>query len=120
VPRREAERIAGAITVGPRLVGHLRDRALEPAEIVAAAEPYAPDAPLFALALEELEPLRRYFRSLRRIELAISGRDLANLGLGESREVGEILAELRRQKLNGKLTGRESELAAARELIAGR
>jgi hypothetical protein len=28
-----------------------------------------------------------------------------------------VLAELRRRKLNGELDGRESELAAARELI---
>ena len=120
VPRREAERIAAAVTVGPRLVEHLRARVLDPAEIVAAAEPYAPDAPLYALALEELEPLRRYFLSLRDVRLAISGSDLAELGLGESPEVGEILAELRRQKLNGELDGRESELAAARRLIARR
>ena len=32
--------------------------------------------------------------------------------------MGEVLAELRRRKLNGELDGRESELAAARELIA--
>jgi len=32
--------------------------------------------------------------------------------------VGEVLAELRRRKLNGELDGRESELAAARELIS--
>src|SRR6266540_3706574 len=43
---------------------------------------------------------------------------LAVLGLDESPRVGEILAELRRRKLNGELDGRDSELAAARELIA--
>jgi hypothetical protein len=47
----------------------------------------------------------------------VSGSDLAELGLSESPEVGEILAELRRRKLNGQLDSRESELAAARELI---
>jgi hypothetical protein len=31
--------------------------------------------------------------------------------------VGEILAEVRRLKLNGELDGRESELAAAKALI---
>ena len=46
------------------------------------------------------------------------GSDLAELGLDESPRVGEILAELRRRKLNGELDGRDSELAAARELIA--
>ena len=117
VRRRDAEMIAAAVTVGPRLVQRLRAEAA-PAEIVAMAEPYSPDAPLFALALEELEPLHAYFRRLRGVRLDIGGGDLAELGLEESPRVGEILAELRRRKLNGELDGRESELAAARELIA--
>ncbi|MDQ2910027.1 MAG: hypothetical protein M3R39_03285, partial [Actinomycetota bacterium] len=79
---------------------------------------YAPDAPLFALALAELPPLHAYFERLRDVHLEVSGADLAELGLDESPRVGEILAELRRRKLNGELHGRDSELAAARELIA--
>jgi tRNA nucleotidyltransferase (CCA-adding enzyme) len=117
VRRRDAERIAAAVTVGPRLVERL-EKGAEPAEVVALADPYAPDAPLFALALADLEPLRTYFKRLRDVRLEVSGSDLAELGLGESPRVGEILAELRRRKLNGELDGRESELAAARELIA--
>jgi tRNA nucleotidyltransferase (CCA-adding enzyme) len=117
VRRHDAEAIAGAVTVAPRLVERLRDSAATAAEVVALVEPYAPDAPLFALALEELAPLRRYFEELRFVTLDITGRDLAGLGLGESPRVGEILSELRRRKLNGELDGRESELAAARELI---
>ena len=69
------------------------------------------------MALEERPELDDYFRRLRNVQLEVSGSDLAELGLGESPEVGEILAELRRRKLNGQLDGRESELAAARELI---
>jgi tRNA nucleotidyltransferase (CCA-adding enzyme) len=118
VQRRDADRIAWAVTVGPRLVERLRGDTPEPAEVVALAEPYAPDAPLFALALAEPQPLRDYFERLRNVRLEVSGADLARLGLGESPQVGEILAELRRRKLNGQLDGRESELAAARELIA--
>ncbi len=117
VRRRDAEQIAAAVTVGPRLVERLRSGA-EPAEVVALAEPYAPDAPLFALGLADLEPLHAYFERLRDVRLEVSGADLAELGLGESPRVGEILAELRRRKLNGELDGRDSELAAARELIA--
>jgi tRNA nucleotidyltransferase (CCA-adding enzyme) len=116
--RRDLERIAAAVTVGPRLLERLRGGSLEPAEVVAAADPYAPDAPLFALALEERPELDEYFRRLRNVRLEVSGADLAELGLGESPEVGEILAELRRRKLNGQLDGRDSELAAARELIS--
>jgi tRNA nucleotidyltransferase (CCA-adding enzyme) len=117
VQRRDAERIATAVTVAPRLVERLRGDTPEPSEIVALAEPYAPDAPLFALALADLRPLHDYFERLRDVRLEVSGADLAQLGLDESPQVGEILAELRRRKLNGQLDGRESELAAARELI---
>ena len=117
VRRRDAEQIAAAVTVGPRLVERLQNGA-EPAEVVALAEPYAPDAPLFALVLADLAPLHAYFERLRDIHLDVTGADLAELGLAESPRVGEILAELRRRKLNGELDGRDSELAAAKELIA--
>ncbi len=113
--RRDAELIAAAVTIGPRLAESLRDA--EPAEVVALADPFAPDAPLFALALSGLEPLRDYFRRLRGVRLELTGTDLAALGVEESPRVGEILGELRRRKLNGELEGRDAELEAARELI---
>jgi tRNA nucleotidyltransferase (CCA-adding enzyme) len=119
VRRRDAGRIAGAAVVAPRIVERLRSDRPAPAEVVALADPYAPDAPLLALALDEsLAPLRDYFGRLRGVRLEITGADLASLGLAESPRVGEVLAELRRRKLNGELDGRESELAAARELLA--
>jgi tRNA nucleotidyltransferase (CCA-adding enzyme) len=118
VRRRDAEQIAAAITVAPRLVERLRERDADPAEVVALAEPFAPDAPLFALALAELPALEDYFGRLRDVRLEITGNDVAELGLAESPRVGEVLAEVRRRKLNGELDGRESELAAARELIS--
>jgi tRNA nucleotidyltransferase (CCA-adding enzyme) len=117
VRRRDAELVAAAVAVGPRIVARLREEPLPPSEIVTMAEQYAPDAPLFALALEELAPLRRYFEELRHVRLDVAGAELAELGLGESPRVGEILAELRRRKLDGELDGRDAELAAARELI---
>ncbi len=104
--------------MAPRLVERLREQDADPAEVVALAEPYAPDAPLFALALADLPPLEDYFRRLRGVRLEITGNDVAELGLAESPRVGEVLAEVRRRKLNGELDGRESELAAARELIS--
>jgi tRNA nucleotidyltransferase (CCA-adding enzyme) len=117
VRRRDAEAIAGAVTVGPRLVERLRDGA-QPAEVVALADPYAPDAPLFALALADLPALEEYFERLRAVELEVSGSDLADLGLGESPRVGEVLAVQLPSPQLGELDGRDSELAAARELIA--
>jgi tRNA nucleotidyltransferase (CCA-adding enzyme) len=117
VRRRDVERIVGAITVSPRIVERLRAERLDPARVVVLADAYAPDAPLLALALEERPELREYFTRLRAVRLEIDGSDLAELGLPESPRVGEVLTELRRRKLNGGLDGRESELAAARDLL---
>src|SRR5262249_32618876 len=47
VRRRDAEQVAAAVTVGPRLVERLRERDVEAAQIVPPSHPYAPDAPPF-------------------------------------------------------------------------
>ena len=117
VRRRDVERVVGAVTVAPRLAERMRGEPLEPAQIVTLAEAFAPDAPLLALAREELPALRDYFERLRNVTLEIDGSDLMALGLAESPRMGEVLAEVRRRKLNGELTDRASELAAARELV---
>jgi tRNA nucleotidyltransferase (CCA-adding enzyme) len=116
VPRRDEEAVADAVVHGPRLVEELQG-APDPAAVVARVEPLAPDAPLMALALGDVPALHDWFTRLRAVRLEITGADLAALGLAESPRVGEVLAELRRRKLRGDLDGRESELAAARELI---
>jgi len=115
--RQDAQAIAAAITTGPSLAEQLR-QPREPAEVVALVERHPPDAALFALGLEDSTALRDYFERLRDVQLEVDGTDLAELGLAESPRVGEVLAELRRRKLNGELDGRDSELAAAKELIA--
>jgi tRNA nucleotidyltransferase (CCA-adding enzyme) len=117
VRRRDCERIVGAIRVAPLISERLATERLEASEIVALADAYAPDAPLLALAQADRPELREYFTRLRGVQLEIGGEDLAELGLPESPRVGEVLAEIRRRKLNGELDGRESELVAARALI---
>ena len=118
--RRDADRIADAVTVAPRLreVVAVTD---EPAALRALAEPHDPDGLLMAMAGADDDVrarLARYFEELRDVRLEISGADLADLGLGESPQVGAVLDEVLRRKLNGEVDGREAELAAARELIA--
>ena len=118
--RKDADRIADAVTVGPRLARVVADAA-EPAEIRRLVEPHDPDGAIFALVLapdDARERLERYFRELRSVRLEIGGGELAALGVTESPRVGEILDELLRRKLNGELDGRDSELDAARELVA--
>ena len=118
IRRRDVNLIAGAIAVAPRIVERLRAEQLDPAQVVTLADAFAPDAPLLALARDDRPELREYFTRLREVELEIGGADLAALGLSESPRVGEVLAELRRRKLNGELDGRESELEAARSSLA--
>ena len=117
--RRDADRIADAVTVAPRLASLLAETD-EPAEIRRLVEPHDPDGALISLATAD-EPARsrleRYFQELRAVRLEITGGDLAALGVGESPRVGEILDELLRRKLNGELDGRAAELEAARELV---
>ncbi|MCS7008041.1 MAG: hypothetical protein RMM28_11680, partial [Thermoleophilia bacterium] len=120
VRRRDVALVVGAISLAPRIAERVQTEDLEPSQVVALAEPYAPDAPLLALAATEHPALRDYFARLRDVRLEIDGSDLAALGLGESPRVGEVLAELRRRKLDGELEGREAELAAARELVEAR
>ena len=114
IRRPDGDQIAAAIVEAPRIAG---DLAGTPADVVAAVERHDPDAPLFALAMTDSARLHEYFDRLRGVRLEITGADLADLGLGESPRVGEILAEVRRRKLNGELVGRDAELEAARELI---
>ena len=110
--RREDQRaVEQAIALAPRLTG-----ATDPVEITGLAG-RSPEAALLALAEHDSHELRDWFTRLRNVRLDISGADLAELGLPESPRVGEVLEELRRRKLRGELDGRESELAAARELI---
>ena len=114
-------RVARSVEAAHRDAQQLRARmetAASPAQVVAEIESTGPDTPLFALALRDDDAVREYFERLRSVRLEIDGDDLAALGLLESPRVGEVLAELRRRKLNGQLDGRAEELAAARDLIA--
>jgi len=118
VGRGHADLIVGTVVWAPRIVERLRAQPLDPAGVVALADPFAPDAPLVALALEDRRELRDYFERLRHVRLEIGGADLIALGVPESPRIGEILAAVRTRKLNGELEGRDAELAAARELVA--
>ena len=120
IRRRDADLIADAVTVAPKL-NLLLEEASEPAAVHAVIAPHDPDGALLALAIATgpaRERLEQYFDDLRGVRLEISGADLAELGVGESPQVGAILDELLRRKLNGEVGGRAAELDAARELLA--
>jgi tRNA nucleotidyltransferase (CCA-adding enzyme) len=117
LPRAVVTRVEAAVREAPELRARLRAAALTPAEVVEEIERTGPDTPLLALAQDDLPLIREYFERWRDVRPELTGNDLAVLGLDESPRVGEVLAELRRRKLNGDLHDRAAELDAARSLI---
>ncbi len=88
----------------------------------AIVEPHDPDGALFALCARPASPPARGWCATSADFREVRPRDLRRrprrLGLQESPRVGAILEELLRRKLNGELDGRESEIEAAKALIA--
>ncbi|MCY4087039.1 MAG: CBS domain-containing protein [Actinomycetia bacterium] len=121
--RRDAQPLASAITIFPRLVEQLRE-VTEPSTAHQLIQRLDPHGLLLAMASAPAGPaqawLTRYATELRDIRLSVTGADLAELGLAESPLVGTILEELMRQKVNGELADRAQEIEAARALIEGR
>jgi tRNA nucleotidyltransferase (CCA-adding enzyme) len=82
-----------------------------PAEIARAAR----GAPVEAVALAGGENARRWLEDLRHVRLEITGDDLLAAGVPQGPEVGERLRRTLERKLDGEISGREAELAAALE-----
>jgi tRNA nucleotidyltransferase (CCA-adding enzyme) len=81
------------------------------AEIARAAR----GAPIEAVALAGGENARRWIDELRHVRLEIDGHDLLAAGIPEGPEVGARLQRALDRKLDGEVSGREQELAAALE-----
>jgi len=79
------------------------------AEIARAAR----GAPVEAVALAGGNNARRYIDELRHVRLEIGGDDLLAAGIAEGPEIGERLQRALDRKLDGEVSGRKEELAAA-------
>ncbi|MEN3281218.1 MAG: hypothetical protein V7607_2358, partial [Solirubrobacteraceae bacterium] len=79
------------------------------AEIARAAR----GAPVEAVALAGGENARRWIDELRHVRLEIDGRDLLAAGIPEGPEIGARLQRALDRKLDGEVSGREEEVAAA-------
>jgi tRNA nucleotidyltransferase (CCA-adding enzyme) len=88
-----------------------------PAEIAAAALPAGPEAVALAGALGAEAAAKTWFDRLRGVRLEIDGRDLLAAGVPEGPDLGRALAAALAAKLDGRVRGREQELAAALESL---
>jgi tRNA nucleotidyltransferase (CCA-adding enzyme) len=114
--REPRDRTRRAAIAAPDLVRALRTE-LQPSGLYALLHPEPPEALALALALgAPPDPVLRYVRELRGVQLEITGAELVEAGVEESPVVGRALAETLRRKLDGEISGRAAELRAALEL----
>ncbi|MEA2473359.1 MAG: hypothetical protein QOE06_1274 [Thermoleophilaceae bacterium] len=111
--RSERERVLAAARQAPGLVAPLR--ADPPPSAVHALLRCEPRETLaLALALgAPAGPVLRFAADLRSVHLEITGDDLIAAGVERSPAIGRALDEVLRRKLDGELSGRDAELAAA-------
>lgn len=117
IRRRDAEVLERALVVANRLVARVA-RGASDADVYDLAEGQPLEAVLVAMTLDEsgiaADRLGQYLDVGRHVRLEIGGEDLMAMGLTPSPRLGEVLRSVLHLKLNGVVTGREEELAAAR------
>jgi tRNA nucleotidyltransferase (CCA-adding enzyme) len=111
--RGERDRVSRAAEVGGHLAHRLRAD-LPPSGIHALLHGEPLETLAVALAWGAPgEPVLRYLTDLRGVRLEVTGDDLVAAGVPQSPALGQALEETLRRKLDGELSGREEELAAA-------
>jgi tRNA nucleotidyltransferase (CCA-adding enzyme) len=108
----ERETIVEAATGGRGLAEALAT-ARSPSEIAAAAAGARVETVAFAGALGAEAPASDWLRRLRHIRLEIDGEDLLAAGIEQGPRIGLGLRAALAAKLDGRLSGREQELAEA-------
>jgi tRNA nucleotidyltransferase (CCA-adding enzyme) len=110
----ERDEIFAAATRAPELARSL-EKASKPSEIAAAVARSGDALALVALAgaLGARDPARLWLERLRGVRLEIDGGDLLAAGVPQGPLVGRGLRAARAAKLDGRVAGREAELAEA-------
>jgi tRNA nucleotidyltransferase (CCA-adding enzyme) len=111
--RSDRERVLAAARQAPGLMGPLRaDLPHSAVHALLRCEP--PETLALALAIgAPAGPVLRFLANLRSVHLDITGDDLIEAGVPRGPAIGRALDEVLRMKLDGELSGREAELAAA-------
>jgi len=119
----DAQVVRTGVVMGPRLEQKLAAEGLTDWSVYQILRKVPTEAVLFTLARARDERaatwLRRYLETLRARQLAISGDEVLEMGVKQGPDVGRVLEQVRRLRVEGRLGGREAELAAARRLVAG-
>jgi tRNA nucleotidyltransferase (CCA-adding enzyme) len=104
----------------PEAISLLSSRKPPPSRVVDILDPLGGEALAYLYVLggpEQRDRIVSYVNIWKDVETEITGNDLAELGLQPSRAYGEILSEVRAQRLDGKIADREQELELAKALV---
>ncbi len=117
IRRRDADVLERVHVVAERLAERIARGPTE-AEVFDLADGQPVEALLVAMAKDETgivaDRLGRFLDVSRHVRLEIDGDDLLAMGMGASPRLGKVLRNVLHLKLNGVVSGREDELAAAR------
>ncbi len=91
-----------------------------PSQIAAAARRGPVELVALAGALGAPAPARRWLDELRHVRLEIDGQDLLDAGVQRGPDIGAGLSRALAAKLDGRVCGREAELAEARRVAPHR
>jgi tRNA nucleotidyltransferase (CCA-adding enzyme) len=108
----ERARIVAAATRAPALAAEL-DRAGTPSEIADVVAGAGPEEVAVAGALGPAQAAGNWLETLRHVRLEIDGSDLLASGVPEGPAIGRGLKAALAAKLDGRVDGREGELAEA-------
>lgn len=108
----ERMRIVAAATRAPAVAVEL-ERAKGPAEVAVAVAGAGPETVAVAGALGPQAAARDWIEKLRHVRLEIDGSDLLAAGVPEGPAIGRGLSAALAAKLDGRVVGREAELAEA-------
>ncbi len=108
----ERSRIVAAATHAPGLAVEL-ERATRPAEVAEAVAGAGPETVAVAGALGPEQTAREWIQTLRHVGLEIDGSDLLSAGVPEGPAIGRGLRAALAAKLDGRVDGRDAELAEA-------
>ncbi|MCD4669185.1 MAG: hypothetical protein K8S14_01930, partial [Actinomycetia bacterium] len=120
IRRKDIAVITGSIKKMPEAGRELKKKIKEDSRLYDIVRRYSPELQVICHSRggDHAKNIRRYFTKLVNIGLEISGEDLKELGYRPSPLFKEVLGEVLRQKIDGKISGREKELATAIKLIS--
>jgi len=119
--RADADVIRAGVVMGPLLAPRLCNETMSDWQVYKVLRRVPVEAVVLALARTDPGPaearLRRYLGEIRHRRLNVSGDDILALGLKKGPAVGRTLEKLKEMRVEGKIQGRDAELAAAHRLL---